>query len=127
MIFYPFHRQSNVVGVLWGYLEGKVSFGQNIALNPGCIPCKPHAGGTLVASQEYAKGEGWRTPDVQRSKEPCAEICFLLRPYAKDYSLGYIHADRKANSTPEIFGPKCMECTLALKREGELTFWPIRE
>ena len=57
-------------------------------LTPGCIQCKPHAGGTPVASQVYAKVEGWRTPEVQRSKEPCAEICVLLRPYAKDYSLG---------------------------------------
>ena len=58
----------------------------------GCIPCKPHAGGTPVASQVYAKVEGWRTPEVQRLKEPCAEICVLLRPYAKDDSLGKVHA-----------------------------------
>ena len=34
--------------------------------------------------------EGWRTLEVQRSKEPCIEICNLLR--AKECSLGYIHA-----------------------------------
>ena len=63
-----------------------------LSMSPGCITCKPHAGGTPVASLVYAKAEGWRAPEVQRSKEPCAEICFLLRLYAKDYSLGYIHA-----------------------------------
>ena len=58
---------------------------------PGCIPCKPYAGGTPVPSQVYAKVEGWCTPEVQRSKEPFAEICFVLHLYAKDYSLGSIH------------------------------------
>ena len=78
---------------------------------PGCIPCKPHAGGEPVACPECAKCEGWRTPEEQRSKDLCAEI-FLLRLYTKDYSLGYIHAAGKANSTPEMLWPKCMECTL---------------
>ena len=32
LISHPFHRQSNAVGVLWGYLEGQLSFGYNIAL-----------------------------------------------------------------------------------------------
>ena len=91
-------------------------FGKSFAwLRPGCIPCKPHTGCMPVASQEYTKGEGWHTPEVQGSKEPCMEICFFLSPYAKDYSLGYIHVDRKASSTPEIFWPKCMECTLGLR------------
>ena len=55
----------------------------NLRYIPGCIPCKPHARGTPVASQVYAKVEGWRTDEVQRSKEPCAETCFLLRPCAR--------------------------------------------
>ena len=63
-----------------------------LRLRARCIPCKPHAGGTPVASQVYAKVKGWRSHEVQRSKEPCAEICFLLPPRAKDYSLGNIHA-----------------------------------
>ena len=74
----------------------------------GCIPCKTHAGVAPVALQVYAKVEGWRTPEVQRSKELCLEICILLRQYAKEYSLSYIQADRKANSAPKIFGPKYM-------------------
>ena len=59
---------------------------------PGCIQCKTHAWGTPVAPQVYNKVESWRTPEVQRSKEPCVEICILLRQYAKQYNLGYIHA-----------------------------------
>ena len=45
--------------------------------NPGCIPCKPCTGGTPIAPQMYASVEGWRTPEVQRSKEPCADISIL--------------------------------------------------
>ena len=65
-----------------------------------------------VAPQVYANNEGWRTPEAQRWKEPCMEVCIFLRQYAKEYTLGYLrrYADRKADSTPEIFGPKCMEC-----------------
>ena len=59
---------------------------------PGCIPCTTHAGGTPVVSQVYANVEGWRTLEVQRSKEPCVEICMLLRQYAKEYTLGYMYA-----------------------------------
>ena len=59
---------------------------------PGCIPCKTHAGVTPVAHHVYATLEGWRTPEVRRSKEPCAEIAVLLHQYAKEYRLGYIHA-----------------------------------
>ena len=54
---------------------------------PGCIPCKPHAGGAPVASQVHVEVEGWRKPEVQRSKEPYAEMCFLLRPYAKAFGV----------------------------------------
>ena len=61
----------------------------------------------------YANFEGWRITEVHRSKEPCAESCVLIRQYAKECSLGYIHAATEANSTPEIFGPECIECTLA--------------
>ena len=32
---------------------------------------------------------------MRRSKEPCVVISILLHQYAKGYSLGYIHADRK--------------------------------
>ena len=81
---------------------------------PGCIPCRTHAGVTPVDPQVYAKVEGWRTPEVQRSKGLYVEICILLRQHAKEYSLGYIHAATKSNSTPEIFGPKCKNCTLAV-------------
>ena len=59
---------------------------------PGCIPCKFHAGVTPLAPELYAKVEGWRTPEVKESKEPCVEICILLLQNAKEYSLGYIHA-----------------------------------
>ena len=81
--------------------------------NPGCILCKAHAGVTPVALHVYAMLAGWRTPEVRRSKELCIEISILLHQHAKEYSLGYSHADKKANSTPEIYGPKCTECTLA--------------
>ena len=56
---------------------------------------------------------------MQKSKELCIKICFLLRQYAKEYSLGYIYTatvTRKL-TTPEIFGPKCMECALAPLRK----------
>ena len=82
---------------------------------PGCNPCKAQAVGTLVAPQVLANVEGWRTPEVRRSKQPCVEIYILLRHYSEEYSFRLYpcrHADRKANYTPEIFGPKCMECTL---------------
>ena len=59
---------------------------------PGCIPCKTDAGGTPVTPQVYAKVEGRCTPEVQRSKEPCIDICILLRQCAKEYSLGNIQA-----------------------------------
>jgi len=36
--------------------------------SPGCIPCKTHAGGTPVAPQVCANGEGWPTPEAQRLK-----------------------------------------------------------
>ena len=68
-----------------------------------------HAGGTPVIPHVYANVEGWRTLEVQRSKEQCVEISILLRQYAKEYILGYIYAatpKSKAN-----FGPKCMKCT----------------
>ena len=76
---------------------------------PGCIPCKTHAGVTPVAPQVYAKVEGLRTPEVQRSKEPFIEIYILLRQQAKEYSLSNIQADRTANSTPKYFDPKIYE------------------
>ena len=50
---------------------------------PGCIPCKAHAGVTQVYPQVYAKVEGWRTPEVQRSKGLYVQICILLRQHAK--------------------------------------------
>ena len=59
---------------------------------PRFIPCKPHAGGTPVAPQVYANVGSWRTPERQRSKELCIEICILSLQYAKEYSFGYIHA-----------------------------------
>ena len=41
----------------------------------------------------YAKVEGWRTPEVQRSKGLYVETCSCLRQHAKEYSLlGCIHA-----------------------------------
>ena len=36
--------------------------------------------------------ESWRTPETQRSKELCVEICILSGRHVKEYSLGYIHA-----------------------------------
>ena len=71
---------------------------------PGCIPCKTLAGVTPVAPHVYAVLEGWRTPEVRRSKEPFVET------YPRR------NADKKVNSTPKIFRPKCMECTLAPKK-----------
>ena len=50
--------------------------------------------------------------EVQRSEEPCAKICMLPCQYAKEYDLGYIDADNKANSTPKIFELKYIKCTL---------------
>ena len=41
-----------------------------------------------VAPWVYAIVESWRTPEVQRSKEPFLEICILLCQYVKEYSLG---------------------------------------
>ena len=49
-----------------------------------------HFGNTPVAPQVYANVGGWRTPEVQRSKEPFIELWIFLRQYAKDYDLGYI-------------------------------------
>ena len=37
----------------------------------GCIPCKTHAGRTSVTHRVYANVESWRTPEVQKSNEPC--------------------------------------------------------
>ena len=48
---------------------------------PGLILCKTHA----RASHAYANGDGLCTPDVQRSTEPCVEICILLHQYAREY------------------------------------------
>ena len=45
----------------------------------------------------------------------------LLRPYAIDYSLGYNHANEKANSMPEIFRPKCMPGCLPCKAHAGVT------
>jgi len=56
---------------------------------PEYIPCKTYAGGTPVTPQVYANVEGWRTLEVQRSKEPYVEICTILRENAKEYSLGF--------------------------------------
>ena len=53
------------------------------AFLPGCIPCRTRVGSTPAAPHVYAKVERWRTPEVQRSKELRAEICFLLRRCAK--------------------------------------------
>ena len=58
---------------------------------PGCISCRIHTGGTPVVPQVYASVDGWCIPEVQKSKEPCVEICSLLRQYADECSLGYIH------------------------------------
>ena len=44
---------------------------------PGCITCTTHAGGTPVAHQVYTNVKGCRTPEVQRSREPCIETCIL--------------------------------------------------
>ena len=68
---------------------------KSISMRPfvlGCIPGKTLTGGTPVIPQVYANIEGWRTPEVQRSKDLCVEVCILLRQYAKDYTLGYTHA-----------------------------------
>ena len=59
---------------------------------PGCILCKTHAEDTKVVPQIYVKVEGWCTTEVQRLKEMFIEIHILLHQYAKEYSLGYIHA-----------------------------------
>ena len=59
---------------------------------PECIPCRTHAGSTPVTPLVYSNFEGWRTPEVQRSKGPCVEITILLRQYAKEHRLSYIHA-----------------------------------
>ena len=76
-----------------------------------CIPCKPHAGGTPGASQVYAKVEGWRTPEVQTSKEPCVETCILLRLYAKVYKLGYIYAATSTGKLTPFFRIVVLEIT----------------
>ena len=86
----------------------------------GCIPCKTQVEGTQVVPQEYANIERWRILGLQRSGEPCAKIYILFCHYAYEHSSGYIYADmppchhteRKANSTLEIFWPKCMQCIL---------------
>ena len=57
-----------------------------------CIPCRTHAGGTPVTPLVYANFEGWHTPEAQRSKGPCVEVAILLRQYAKEHILSYIHA-----------------------------------
>ena len=88
-----------------------------VPIKPGCIPCKTHAGGTPVAPQVYVNVGGWRTPEVQRSKNR-ASRCGFFTPVRQSLWFRVYprrHADRKANCTPEIFGPKCMECTLAIK------------
>ena len=79
---------------------------------PGWIPCITHAGVMPVDPQVYTKAEGWLTLEVQRSKELYIKICILLRQHAKENSLGYIHTNGKSNSMPEIFGSKCMGCTI---------------
>ena len=86
-------------------------------VRPGCILCKTHAGCTPVAPQVYANVRGWRTPEVQRSEEPCVEkwIFYASTPKIVVRIYPRRHADRKANCTREIFGPKCMECTLAVR------------
>ena len=83
---------------------------------PECIPCRTHAGRTPVTPLVYANFEGWRALEAQRSKGPCVKITILLRQDAKEHRVSYIHANRRANSTPEIFGPRCMECTLAFQK-----------
>ena len=45
-----------------------------------------------MAPQVYAKVEGWRTSEVHRLTEQCVDICNLLSQYAKEYSIGHVHA-----------------------------------
>ena len=76
---------------------------------------KTHAGSTPVAPQVYTNVEHWHASEMQRSQEPCSKVCILLCQYTKRYSISCFqccHANKKANSTPEIFGPKGMKCTL---------------
>ena len=82
---------------------------------PGCIPCKTHAGGTPVAPQVYSIVGGWRTPEMQTPKEPCFKMWIFYAVRQRLWFRIYPrrHATMKANCTPEISGPKCMECTLA--------------
>ena len=55
---------------------------------------------TPVIRQVHANVEGWRTLEVQRSKELSVEILNLLRQYAKEYSLRYISAVTPRHATP---------------------------
>ena len=48
--------------------------------------------------------------DVSKEVTAGGRFAFFL-----DSGLCYIHATTKANSMPEIFGPKCMEFTLEIK------------
>ena len=75
---------------------------------------KTHAESTPVAPQMYTNVEHWHASKVQRSQEPCTEVCILLCQYTKRYSIFCFqccHASKKANSTPEIIGPKGMKWT----------------
>ena len=48
----------------------------------GCIPYRTHPKSAQVVPQVYANIEGCRTPEVERSKELCADICIVIRLYA---------------------------------------------
>ena len=68
--------------------------------------------------QSYTNVEGWRTPEVQKSKELSIVICIWLALVGR-------HADSKASSTLEVFGPICMGYTLeevALKGKNTVSF-----
>ena len=69
---------------------------------PGCIPCKAHAACTLVAPQVHTNVEGWRTPEVQRSKEPCADICNPFRGGARGGLGGYSPPSKHASPRRKV-------------------------
>ena len=99
-------KSGRFIGVFLHVKLSKIITSRFLAIGRGDTPkmhsVQSHAGVTPIDPQMYAKVEGWRTPEVQRSKGLHIEICILLRQHAKEYSFGYIHAVRESNSMPEF-------------------------
>ena len=87
-------------------------------VKPGCIPCKPHAGDAPAVPQVYANvvrlAYSWGAK-IKRTVRRDLHFIMPVRQRVEFRLYLRHHADRKANSTPEIFGPKCMECILVVK------------